>query len=80
MSTTVHHYFLHSKQWTERTEEFLHFEIKFTNPKIWPKVKDICWIINVQCICEVTLSLATTYSGEVHILQTTPNKGMQKLI
>jgi len=85
------HYHVHNNQsllpiqqtvdWKKNgiSEEHDNFEIKFTNPNIWPKVKDILWIINVQCICEVKLSLATTYS-EVHILQIVLNKGMQKLV
>lgn len=62
------------------SEEHDNFEITFTNPNIWPKVKDIWWIINVQNICEVTLSSVTIYSGEVHILVTILNKGMQQLV
>jgi hypothetical protein len=62
------------------SEEHDNFEIKFTNPNIWPKVKR--HKVDNQCAmhCEVTVSLATTYSEEVHILQTILNKGKQKLV
>jgi hypothetical protein len=77
MSTTAHRYFLCTKQWNERTMEILrkyYFEIKFTNPNIWPKVKDTWWIINVHFLCEITITLATTYPAEVDTLQTILNK------
>jgi len=62
------------------SEEHDNFEIKFTNPNMWPKVKR--HLVDNQCAMhyEVTLSLATTYLGEVHILQTILNKRMQKLL